>query len=122
MTADQRAVVRAAAAHYRGIMLDVVVNSDAPADRALAAALMATLRSAGLVVNKSGAPATAQTCAAVPGLQVVYSAERSGAANAIAEALGRAKVVAGSVTGCRVPGEGVLRFIVHAPSAGLRAP
>lgn len=113
MTVRQREAVRAAAAAYAGVPVQVVVRRASPAERLFARTFATALKSAGLVVSlvSDDEPGSSE-CQASAGLNVVYGSVRSGAVNAIAEALIKSGVTSGSVRGCRVGDEDALKFVV----------
>lgn len=114
MTAQQREAVRAAAAPYRGQRIELIaVPGLRSANRRFLQEFRRGLEAAGLNVVELVLPDGEKgDCASTPGLRAAYSAPLSGAANAIAEALVRSKAVPGSVAGCSIGGEAVLRFIL----------
>lgn len=114
MGAEQRQTVRAAAAPYRGQAVELITSSvRQPSQRRFMQAFRGALEAAGLIVRERALPdGDRGDCAGTPGLRVAYSAPLSGAANAIAEALVRSKAVPGSVPGCSIGGEAILRFIL----------
>jgi hypothetical protein len=116
MSPRQREAVRAAAAPYRGQVIELITSSEpSPAHRRFMQAFRSALEAAGLTVVARALPEGARgDCTNMPGLRVAYSAPLSGAANAIAEALVRSAAVPGSVAGCSIGGEATLRFILGA--------
>ena len=118
MNDRQRDAVRAAAAAYRGIDVRVILQRPGPEDAAFARRLANALQSAGLKVStmRVGTVATAD-CPDRPGLLVRYGTARSGAVNAVAEALIRSGVLSESVSGCPVGTPEELAFIVTGTGA-----
>lgn len=111
--ASQREAVRAAAAAYRGSAAVILLHRPTSSEQMFAEGLAAALRSAGLAVDQRIEETTAPSdCPDRPGLRVRYGAIRSGAVNAIAEALIRSRVLSNSLTGCRVANDDELTFIV----------
>ncbi len=116
--ARQREAVRAAAAAYRGMPVQIIVHRPTPSYEAFAQGLAAALRSAGLAVSFHVEEAYAPPdCPHQPGLRVMYGAVRSGAVNAIAEALIRSRVLSDSLAGCRVAHEEEITFIVSSKTS-----
>lgn len=112
MNAAQREAVRVVAARYAPLSVEVIVEPGAsPVYQSFARAFAGALRAAGLEAAHL-TQATDRDCAKRSGLRVAYSAELSGAANAISEALMRSKAVSLSVAGCSIRGEAILRFLV----------
>jgi hypothetical protein len=111
--ASQREAVRAAAAPYRGSFVRIVVHRPTAQYTAFAQGLEQALRAAGLEVALETAETNdAPDCAQRPGLRITYGIGRSGAVNAIAEALIRSGIVTESISGCSVPREDEFTFIL----------
>ncbi len=123
MNARQRDVVRAAASAYAGLPVQIAVQRPSGSERNFAQAFATALKSAGVVVSvvAEGQFVTAE-CQLGVGLNAVYGAVRSGAVNAIAEALIKSGVTSDSVRGCRVRDEDALTFVIvgRVSSAGHR--
>jgi hypothetical protein len=116
--ASQRQAVRVAASPYRGTPVSIILHRAAASDQTFAEGFANALRAAGLDVSLRVDNAYAPTgCPESPGLRVMYGAIRSGAVNAIAEALIRSGVLSGSLTGCRVAPDDEFTFIVSGTSS-----
>jgi hypothetical protein len=115
--ASQREAVRAAAAAYRGSAVSISLHRPSMSDRTFARDLATALRAAGLAVSMREDDTLAGVdCPDKRGLRVLYGAVRSGAVNAIAEALIRTRVLSDSLTGCRASRDEELTFIVSSGS------
>ena len=111
--ASQREAVRAAAAPYRGSLIHIVVHRPTPQYTAFAHGLEQALRAAGVEVALETVESyDAPDCAQRPGLRIMYGVGRSGAVNAIAEALIRSRIVTESISGCSVTREDEFTFIL----------
>jgi hypothetical protein len=118
IAASQRQAVRVAASPYRGTPVSIILHRAAASDQTFAEGFANALRAAGLDVSLRVDNAYAPTgCPESPGLRVMYGAIRSGAVNAIAEALIRSGVLSGSLTGCRVAPDDEFTFIVSGTSS-----
>lgn len=111
--AAQQEAVRAAAAPYRGSSIRIVVHRPTAQYRAFARGLGAALEAAGLTVATTALEEYDQPdCPDRPGLRIMYGIARSGAVNAIAEALIRSRIVTESIAGCSVVREDEFTFII----------
>jgi hypothetical protein len=111
--ASQREAIRGAAAPYRGSPVRILLYRPTPAYQAFARDLNTALESAGLSVSTTIADTYAlPDCPERPGLRIMYGLARSGAVNAIAEALIRSGVVTESISGCSVLQEEEFTFIL----------
>lgn len=111
--ASQREAVRAAAAPYRGSVIHIVLHRPTPQYTTFAHGLEQALRAAGIEVALEMVEAyDSPDCAQQPGLRVMYGIGRSGAVNAIAEALIRSRIVTESISGCSVTREDEFTFIL----------
>jgi hypothetical protein len=111
--AAQRVAVRAAAAPYRGAAVRIVLHRATPAYASFARGLGAALEAAGWTVAVETVDSYDEPdCPQRPGLRIMYGIARSGAVNAIAEALIRSRVVTESISGCSVPREHEFTFIL----------
>ena len=109
----KRETVRAAAAPYRGSHVRIVVHRPTPQYAAFAQGLEQALRAAGLEVALEMVETyDMPDCAQRPGLRIMYGISRSGAVNAIAEALIRSRIVTESISGCSVTREDEFTFIL----------